>query len=202
MRSLRFGPFEHDPVTLARLLLGQRLVRVIEGQRLAGLIVETEAYLGEKDRAAHTYGGRRTPRNEAMYREGGHAYVYFTYGMHHCLNVVCGREGEGVAVLIRAVQPVEGIEAIWRRRPRARTAADLCSGPGRVCQAFGIDLLLNGVDLRTSRELFIERARSRGISSKLIGRSSRIGVGYAGDWAERPLRFFIRGNPHVSGRRI
>lgn len=202
MKEARFRPYDRDPVTMARQLLGQRLVRVIDGQRLAGTIVETEAYLGARDRAAHTFGGRRTPRNESMYREGGHAYVYFTYGMHHCLNVVCGEEGEGVAVLIRALEPVEGMDAMWLRRPRARLAADLCSGPGKVCQALGIDLRLNGVDLRTSEELFIERARSRAISGKLIGRTPRIGVGYAGEWSGRPLRFLIRGNPHVSGRRI
>jgi len=202
MSAERFGPYDRDPVTTARLLLGQRLVRVDDGHRLAGIIVETEAYLGADDRAAHTFGGRRTPRNEVMYREGGYAYVYFTYGMHHCLNVVCGGVGEGVAVLIRAIKPVEGVDAMWLRRPKAGRATDLCSGPGRVCQALSIDLSLNGTDLRTSGELFIEQARSRAISAKLIGRSPRIGVGYAGDWAQRPLRFFIRGNPHVSGRRI
>jgi DNA-3-methyladenine glycosylase len=197
----RFEGFDADPVTLARRLLGQRLVRVVGGIRLAGIIVETEAYLGAQDRAAHTFGGRRTPRNEAMYLEGGHAYVYFTYGMHHCLNVVCGRVDEGVAVLLRAVEPVEGVEAMRTWRKRAPTDRDLCAGPGRLCEALRIDRTLNGIDLRTSRDLFIEQVRSRAISSKLIGRSSRIGVSYAGEWAQRPLRFFIRGNPHVSGRR-
>src|SRR5882672_5499226 len=103
----RFTSMEFDPITLARRLLGQQLVRVLKGQRLAGIIVETEAYLGAQDRAAHTWNGRRTPRNESMYLPGGHAYVYFTYGNHYCLNVVCGRKDEGVAVLIRALQPME-----------------------------------------------------------------------------------------------
>ena len=98
-----------DPEKLARRLLGQRLVRTLgDGTRLAGIIVETEAYLGVRDRAAHSFGGRRTPRNESMFARPGTAYVYFTYGMHHCVNVVCGRRDEPVAVLIRALEPVEG----------------------------------------------------------------------------------------------
>ncbi len=202
MTADRFVDYRHDPVTMAQRLLGQRLVRIVEGERLAGIIVEAEAYLGAEDRAAHTFGGRRTRRNESMYREGGHAYVYFTYGMHHCLNVVCGKQDEGVAVLIRAVEPTKGIERMRLCRPRARGVYDLCSGPGKVCASLSIDLTFNGVDLRSSDELFIERVRSRAISSKLIGRTPRIGVSYAGDWAARPLRMFIRGNPHVSGRRI
>ena len=131
----RFTDFGRDPVTTARRLLGQRLVRVIDGQRIAGLIVEVEAYLGEKDRAAHTYGGRRTDRNASMYLAGGHIYVYFVYGMHHCANVVCGREDEGVAVLLRGLEPTEGLESMYARRTRARTPRDLCSGPAKLSQA-------------------------------------------------------------------
>ena len=103
----RFAGFSGDPVTVAHNLLGQRLVRMLDGRRLAGVIVEVEAYLGAPDRAAHTYKGRRTARNESMYLGGGHAYVYFTYGMHHCLNVVCGGKGDGTAVLLRAREPIE-----------------------------------------------------------------------------------------------
>jgi DNA-3-methyladenine glycosylase len=103
----RFTAMDGDPITVARRLLGQRLVRVTDGIRLAGTIVEVEAYLGAEDRAAHTFGGRRTARNESMYLPGGHAYIYFTYGAHFCLNVVCGQRDEGVAVLIRALEPTE-----------------------------------------------------------------------------------------------
>lgn len=198
----RFTAMEDDPVRLAQRLLGQRLVRVIDGERLAGTIVETEAYLGPEDRAAHTYGGRRTPRVRSMYLAGGHAYVYFTYGAHYCLNVVAGREDEGVAVLIRALEPTEGIQTMFANRPGAKRVEDLCSGPGKLTQALRIDRTLDGVDLRTSDVLFIEQLRLRPLPKRLVGRSARIGLNPAdhtwGDWAERHLRFFIRGNPHVS----
>jgi len=202
MKARRFLAMESDPETVATRLLGQRLVRVLGGRRLAGFIVEVEAYLGAADRAAHTYGGRRSARNEAMYLPGGHAYVYFTYGMHYCLNVVCGRQDEGVAVLIRAIEPVEGIEMMFRHRPRARTETDLCSGPGKLTQALRIDRSLDGVDLRTSPDLFIEQVRKQAISRRLVQRSARVGLNptaaWTGGWAERALRYFIRGNPHVS----
>ncbi|MHC4946934.1 MAG: DNA-3-methyladenine glycosylase [Planctomycetota bacterium] len=192
----RFAAFRDDPVTVARALLGQTLVRVLAGQRLAGRIVEVEAYLGAVDRAAHTWGGRRTPRNESMYLPGGHAYVYFTYGMHHCLNVVCGARDEGVAVLLRALEPAEGTEAMFARRRAARRETDLCSGPARLTQALAIDRALDGIDLRTSGELFIER-RSRPAGRRVVA-SPRVGVDYAGAWARRHLRFHLAGNPHCS----
>src|SRR5690606_2172802 len=136
--------FLRDPVAVARSLLGQRLVRVANDVRTAGLIVEVEAYLGVPDKAAHTSGGRRTPRNESMWGVGGRAYVYFTYGMHHCLNVVVGEAGHPVAVLLRALEPTQGLDAMRRRRPRARRDRDLCSGPGKLCQAMAIDRQLDG----------------------------------------------------------
>lgn len=194
----RFRAFQADPVTTARRLLGQRLVRVVEGRRLAGTIVEVEAYLGAEDRAAHTYGGRRTARNASMYLEGGHAYVYFTYGMHHCLNVVCGEADEGVAVLIRAIEPTEGLEEMFERRPRARSERDLCSGPARLTQALAIDRSHDGVDLRRSRSLKIEGIRARALPRSRIRTTSRIGVDYAGPWSHEPLRFLVRESPFVS----
>jgi DNA-3-methyladenine glycosylase len=187
-------------VTVARSLLGQRLVRVRDGRRLAGTIVEVEAYLGADDRAAHTYGGRRTPRNESMYLPGGHAYVYLVYGMHHCLNVVCGRRDEGVAVLLRALEPTEGLDDMFARRPGAKGPGDLCRGPGRLTQALGLSRAEDGVDLRTSDALYVERVRSRTLPARRIDRTPRVGVGYAGAWARRPLRFLIRGSLYVSGR--
>ncbi len=194
----RFLRFEADPITTARWLLGQRLVRIVDGRRLAGTIVEVEAYLGPGDRAAHTYGGRRTARNASMWRGGGHAYVYFTYGMHHCLNVVCGPEGSGTAVLLRALAPSEGLEEMFARRPRARRESDLCAGPGRLAQALAIDRGQDGADLRIDRALFIEAVRGRALPAARIQAGPRIGVAYAGAWARRPLRFFLRGSPHVS----
>ena len=197
-RTPRFTAFTDDPITVARRLLGQRLVRVINRQRLAGTIVEVEAYLGAIDAAAHTHRGRRTKRNEAMYLPGGHAYVYFTYGMHHCVNVVCGKADEGVAVLVRAIEPTEGLGRMYRNRPTARLDSDLCSGPAKLTQALEIDRALNGTDLRTARSLFIERIRPRTLPQGRILRTARIGVGYAGQWADRPLRFVIKGNSWVS----
>ncbi len=192
----RFAAFSGDPVTVARSLLGQRLVRVEGGRRLAGIIVEVEAYLGAPDRAAHTYNGRRTPRNESMYLRGGHVYVYFTYGVHHCMNVVCGEREEGVAVLLRAIEPTEGLDVMFDRRAAAKRPRDLCSGPGKLTRAFGIDRSQDGLDLRVSRELFIERRRGH----PTITSTPRIGVDYAGPWAKRRLRFLIRGNVHLSRR--
>jgi DNA-3-methyladenine glycosylase len=194
----RFLDYSHDPVTVARSLLGQRLVRVLGGTRLAGRIVEVEAYLGARDRAAHTFGGRRTPRNESMYLPGGHAYVYFTYGMHHCLNVVCGAAEVGVAVLIRAIEPIEGVERMYRLRPGAARPTDLCSGPGRLTRALAIDRSHDGLDLRTSDELFIEADAASTPDARQIARTPRIGVDGAGAWRHRLLRFHVRGSPHVS----
>ncbi len=196
---MRFFDFNDDPVTVARKLLGQRLVRVVDGRRLAGTIVEVEAYLGPADRAAHTWGGRRTARNESMYLPGGHAYVYFTYGMHHCLNVVCGAQDEGVAVLVRALQPTEGLGIMSRRRGGA-AEPDLCRGPGNLARALALDRSMDGTDLRRSPDLFIERARLRALPDRCIAATPRIGVGYAGPWTRRRLRFLIKGNPCVSHR--
>lgn len=194
----RFTDFDTDPVTVAQRLLGQRLVRIHRGLRLAGTIVETEAYLGLEDRAAHTFNGRKSARNRSMYLPGGHAYVYFTYGMHYCLNVVCGAEDEGVAVLIRAIEPTEGLAEMRRRRKAARKDTDLCSGPAKLTQALNIDRSLDGADLLAGRTLFFERLRRRALPSSRIDAGPRIGVAYAGEWAARPLRFHVRGNPFVS----
>jgi DNA-3-methyladenine glycosylase len=188
--------YRRDPVTLAKALLGQILVRRLEdGRELAGKIVEVEAYLGIEDRAAHSFGGRRTARNASMWGDAGHAYVYFTYGMHWCLNVVSDREEVPTACLIRALEPLEGIGEMTKRRGRDREK-DLCSGPAKLTQALGIDRGLDGADLVEGGELYIVRgSRSR----QRIGRSPRIGVDYAQEWARKPLRFYLRGNPHVSG---
>jgi DNA-3-methyladenine glycosylase len=194
-----------DSQTLARRLLGQTLVRILDdGTRLAGVIVETEAYAGVVDRASHAWNGRRTARNEAMYSRAGTAYVYFTYGMHFCFNVVCGREGVPLAVLVRALEPVEGLETMRRLRCRAPgrgvktlTGRDLCSGPGKLCQALAIDRSFSGIDLTAHPRLFLERTGRR-LHEEQMSNTPRIGIGFAGDWAARPLRWFMKGNPHVS----
>lgn len=190
--------YERDAVTVARALIGQKLVRVIDGERVAGIIVETEAYLGEKDRAAHTFNGRRTQRNASMWLGGGHAYVYFTYGMHYCMNVVAGRAEEPVAVLVRALAPAEGIASMWPRRARAKRETDLCAGPAKLCQALGIDHTLDGVDLVTEARFFIEQQRRRAYPSDRIATGPRVGVHYAQEWASRSLRFWLRNEANVS----
>ena len=198
------GFYATDARTLAQRLLGCCLVRVTSpGERFIGVIVETEAYLGVQDRAAHCYGGRRTPRVESMYGEPGTAYVYFTYGMHHCMNVVCGMADEPTAVLLRAVEPVAGHVGMRANRasPRRRTPlrdVDLCSGPARLCQAFSIDRDLDGVDLCTDKRVFI--APSQGDTGRPVRVTARIGVESAGVWARRRLRFFFADSPHVSRR--
>lgn len=201
----RRSDFRAGSAELAPRLIGCTLVRILDdGTRLAGIIVETEAYLGVEDAAAHSFGGRRTARNEAMYARPGTAYVYFTYGMHHCVNVVCGEVDEPVAVLIRALEPVAGAERMAEHRSAKRSspsdlrANDLCSGPGKLCQALAIDRDLNGEDLVASARLLIERRSPRHRVELATG--PRIGVAYAGEWAHKPLRWWARENEHVSRR--
>lgn len=180
---------------LAPALLGARLVRILDdGTRVSGVIVETEAYVGVKDRASHAYAARRTTRNQAMYAAPGTAYVYFTYGMHWCFNVVCAEIDVPEAVLVRAIRPLEGLEAMRPLRGGVRDL-DLCRGPARLCQALSIDRALNAADLTSSERLWIES----GQRPSKIAKAARIGVGYAGAWARRRLRFFEVGSPFVSG---
>lgn len=196
--------FAHDSKTIAQSLIGATLVRILEdGTRLSGMIVETEAYLGVRDKAAHSYGGRRTARTEPMYGQPGTAYVYFTYGMHHCMNVVCGAVDEPVAVLLRGLEPLEGADMIRANRERGGRRKsplrdrDLCSGPAKLCQGFGVDRGLSGIDLVHSGAMWIEHAPNRTGGAGLVN-SARIGVGYAEEWAAKPLRWHLEGNRHVS----
>ncbi|BAM04080.1 DNA-3-methyladenine glycosylase [Phycisphaera mikurensis] len=193
--------YRADPVSVARRLLGQRLVVVQpDGERLAGLIVETEAYLGVEDKAAHTFGWRRTERNASMFEPGGTAYVFLNYGIHALLNLSTGAAGEPTAVLVRAIEPTEGLPTMFARRAKAKQQTDLGSGPGKLSQALGISLADDGTDTLTSPRLFVERTRGRCLASARIVVRPRIGVDYAGEWAAAPLRFYARGNPHVSRR--
>jgi DNA-3-methyladenine glycosylase len=180
---------------VARDLLGCALVRVFEGRRVSGRIVEVEAYVGPGDTACHASRGR-TARNDVMFGEPGHAYVYFTYGMHWMLNVVTEREGFPAAVLIRALEPIEGIETMRGLRGSAPDR-DLARGPARLCQALGIDRAWNGADLVRGGGLFIERRAAVSDDDVLSG--PRIGIDYA-DPRDRdaPWRFLLRGSPHVS----
>ncbi len=185
-------------LTVARQLLGQVLVvPAREGTRVTGIIVETEAYRGPQDRASHAYGGRRTHRTETMYQIGGTAYVYFVYGMHYQFNVVTNVEEIPHAVLVRALEPVEGI-ALMRVRRHGQPDPNLTNGPGKLCLALGIDGTLDRADLLGDR-IWIEEGERR-IAPSAIASGPRIGIEYAGGWADKPWRFWIKNNPFVSRR--
>jgi DNA-3-methyladenine glycosylase len=187
--------FVRDTLTVARELLGQRLVRVLDGERLCGRIVEVEAYMGEEDQACHARCGP-TLRNAVMYGRPGHAYVYFIYGMHHCLNVVTEREGYPAAVLIRALEPLEGIEVMRTRRSGVEDVR-LTSGPARLCQALEIDRRFDGADLcAPDALLFVEEGAA--VPDEAVAAGPRVGV--RGDEAAltAPWRLHVRDNRYVS----
>ncbi|MEM6459180.1 MAG: DNA-3-methyladenine glycosylase [Planctomycetota bacterium] len=192
--------YRRDPVTVARALLGQRLVHLTPAGRVAAPIVETEAYLGYEDKAAHSYNWRRTERTATMFADGGTAYVFLNYGIHHLLNIVVAGVDVPQAVLLRAAEPTEGLDLMYRRRPKARRDRDLCSGPGKLGAAFAVDRSHDATDLVTSPHLFVEQLRQRAVPDRLITTTTRVGIDYAGDWADAPLRFYLTGNPHVSVR--
>jgi DNA-3-methyladenine glycosylase len=190
IRRLRLRDLPLDAVDLAKYLIGKTLVHDLPGGRLAGRIVETEAYL-VGDAAAHSFRGM-TPRNRSLFLERGHAYVYFCYGMHYMLNIAAGAVGIGTGVLIRAVEPIEGIERMIRWRHTKRVL-DLARGPGRVAAAFKIGKPLDGVNLCGDGSLWLGSAVRR---TGAIGESIRIGITKD---AHRVLRFYERENPFVSG---
>jgi DNA-3-methyladenine glycosylase len=184
-----------DTLRVSRELLGKLLVvNDGSGGRVSGMIVETEAYMGEIDRAAHSFGGRRTPRNEITYAAGGHVYVFFIYGMYYQLNFVTGPADHPHVALIRGIEPVEGID-IMRERRGAMPDKNLTSGPGKLCIAFGIDRGLNGEDL-LGNKIWLEDYKT--FSNKEILTGKRIGIDYAQEYAEKPWRFWVRDNPFVS----
>jgi DNA-3-methyladenine glycosylase len=189
------GWFDRPARRVAHDLLGARLVHDAPTGRVAGRIVEVEAYEGPEDRAAHSWRGR-TARNAVMFGPPGHLYVYLIYGVHHCLNVVCGPGTKPEAVLIRALALDEGLEQARQRRGGSVPDRRLASGPGNVGRALGVDRTLNGVDLLDG-PLWLEAAA---VSLREVRRGPRIGVAYAGRWASRPLRLWIGGDPHVSRR--
>jgi len=186
-----------DTLRVARDLLGKVLVvPTSDGRRVSGMIVETEAYLGEIDKAAHSFGGRRTARNEVTYAEGGHVYVFFVYGMYYQLNLVTGLADHPHVVLIRAVEPVEGIEVMRGRRGPMKDK-NLTSGPGKLCIAFGITRELNGEDLMGER-IWVENHRS--LKKSEIANGPRVGIDYAEEFVDEPWRFWVKGNEFVSKR--
>jgi DNA-3-methyladenine glycosylase len=174
---------------VAPRLLGCLLVRELDGRRLVARIVETEAY-SQTDAASHSYHGR-TPRTDVMFGPPGYLYVYFTYGMHYCMNVACGPEGEGAAVLIRALEPLEG-KVVMDAKRGGRTGVDVTSGPAKACQALGIDRTLNGHNLG---EAPLELQLQPPLATSRIMQTKRVGIRRAVD---RLWRFYIAGNPYVS----
>ena len=194
--------FQQETCQVAVQLLGQTLVHVTQDhQFLKGKIVETEAYLGLHDPSCHSFGGRRTSRTQTMYLPGGYAYVYFTYGMHHCFNIVTAGKEDPSAVLIRAVEPLEGVPqmTIFRKQNSKRKSPcfkyDLTNGPAKVCQAMNICKKLNGQSLQGD-VIYVEKDRK--IRFFEIGVSERIGLSKDSDSYYWPLRFFIKNNPYVS----
>jgi DNA-3-methyladenine glycosylase len=185
--------YQRPTLEVARDLLGALFVRHAGRTILSGTIVEVEAYHGDADEASHAYRGR-TARNDAMFLAGGHLYVYFTYGMHFCMNVVTEAEGTGAAVLIRGIEPVDGISIMRRNRGGRAADLDLTNGPAKCCQAFGITRAQNGASL-TGPEFFIHPCAT--VPEDDVRRSRRIGIRRSVDL---PWRLSIQGNPSVSKR--
>ena len=196
MKKLSKTFYKKDVLSIARALPGKTLVKKEGRKIISGRIVEVEAYDGSIDQAAHTYGGV-TKRNEVMFNEGGYLYVYLSYGMHFCCNVVTGVKGKGTAVLIRAVEPVDGIDSMGKNRFGKKILTEkekhnLTSGPGKVCKAFGIERKHSGIDL-TGENIFILNTNLKE-NEKIIS-SKRIGITKSVDL---PWRYYIKDNPYLS----
>ena len=193
MSKLLDKPYLQDALTLAPELLGKILVHESEEGITSGIIVETEAYLGPGDRAAHTWNNRRTRRTDVVFGAGGYAYVYMVYGKYYCFNVTANVKGKPECVLVRALEPLDGTSIMMARR-NTRRMLSLCSGPGRMCSAMGITRELYGEDLCGGRLYILENVYPK---MKAVA-STRIGIDYAGDSREYLWRFFIDGNKYVS----
>lgn len=188
-----------DVLKIARELLGKILVTQFDGIRSSGRIVETEAYAGINDRASHAFGGRRTNRSEHLYGPPGSIYIYICYGMHHLFNVITNKNDIPHGVLIRALEPLEGVEQMLIRTDKPKADFTLTRGPGNLARALGMTKLHNGKNL-FSEEIFIEDDGLR-YKKDQIGITSRIGVESAREDAELPYRFIVKGNPYVSARK-
>jgi DNA-3-methyladenine glycosylase len=192
-RKLPRSFYSGSTLQVASDLLGKVLVREFDDRRLAGKIVETEAYVGPHDLACHASKGH-TPRTSIMFGPAGYAYVYMIYGFYFCLNVVTERKGHPAAVLIRGVEPLEGLDIMRQLRNNPDRDTNVASGPGKLCMAMSIDKRLNGEDL-LGRTLWIE---DRKLETGTILTSPRVGVDYAGEYKDKPWRFYLANNPHVS----
>ncbi|MFA6170705.1 MAG: DNA-3-methyladenine glycosylase [Candidatus Margulisiibacteriota bacterium] len=190
--------FTRPTLEVAKDLLGKYLVHEEHGQRLCGMIVETEAYVGREDAASHSYGGRRTGRNEIEYGPGGHVYIYLVYGLHWQLNFVTSVANEPECVLIRALEPVEGVAKMKTYR-HTDDPAKLTNGPGKLCQALHLNKSFNGYDLCDKKAKFFVEDRGIEVAAEAVKRGPRIGIDYAGPrWSKIDWRFWIKDNPYVS----
>ncbi|WP_454802613.1 DNA-3-methyladenine glycosylase [Mucilaginibacter phyllosphaerae] len=190
--------YYHNPdvVALSRDLIGKYLFTCIDGDLTGGYIVETEAYAGVIDKASHSYGGRLTPRTQTMYMQGGVSYVYLCYGIHEMFNVVASAEGQPHAILIRAVQPTDGLDIMLLRRNMEALKPNITKGPGSVAKALGISRKINAMNLQ-SDVIWIED-RGLAFADEEVAAGPRIGVAYAGEDALLPYRFYVKGNIYVS----
>jgi len=201
LKKLDYSFYNRDDVVqIAKELLGKVLVTRFEGERTSGRIVETEAYAGAIDRASHAYGHRRTARTEVMYQKAGTAYVYLCYGIHHLFNVVTNKRDIPHAVLIRALEPLEGIDVMLRRTGKTKLDHTLTRGPGNVSKALGLYTSHTGTSL-LKNEIFIGDDGFE-LASDSIQSTVRIGVDYAGEDAKLLYRFIVRGNKYLSGHRV
>lgn len=190
-----------DVTQIARDLLGKYLVANIGGFYCSGIIVETEAYRGPDDKASHSYNNRRTPRTNVMYEAGGVAYVYICYGMHHLMNVVTGPKEHAHAVLIRALEPAEGVEVMALRRNMKEGDSRLTKGPGALSVALGLTSDLSGASMLTSTSMVWIEDRGLQFEPDAICSGPRIGVESAGEAALWPWRYFVKGNKYVSAKK-
>ncbi|XP_030068854.1 DNA-3-methyladenine glycosylase [Microcaecilia unicolor] len=205
MKTFRLGSdfFNQPCISLAKSFLGQILVRKLpDGTELRGRIVESEAYLGGEDEASHSARGKQTGRNVAMFMPAGTMYVYQIYGMYFCLNV--SSQGEGAAVLLRSLEPLQGLDTMrhlrnLRRKENGKALKDweLCNGPSKLCQALDINKSFDRRDLASDEEVWLEQGPEV-LGDQTIIATARIGINYAGEWAQKPLRFYIKGNKCVS----
>ncbi len=205
MNKLDRDFYTRDTITVARELLGKVLVHQTPEYRVAGRIVETEAYLGPEDKAAHSHGGKVTPRVEVMYNQGGYSYIFTIYGMYQCFNIVSEKQGTPQAVLIRALEPVENLDFMAQQRfgvpygeLNKSKIKGLCNGPGKLCIAMGLGKAQNKIDLCHVNGVDDILVYEDGYSDFKMGISTRINIGYAEEYVDKPWRFFVEGNPFVS----
>lgn len=189
--------YQQDAVSLAENLIGKHLVRKIGNKKIICRIVETEAYVGPEDKGCHTYNNKRTNRTEVMFKDGGVAYVYVIYGMHYCFNIVANHKDKPEAVFIRAVEPIEGFEAIKQNRPiKSSKKEEFTNGPGKLAQALKIDKDFNGYNLVDGDELYLESNNSN--LPHNVETSPRINIDYAEEYKAKLWRFYLKGNSYVS----